>query len=358
MKAYNQLKIFFLALIAITLFNCSDDDKSSENGTQGTSNISVRLTDNPGDYDNVFIDVIDVMVKVNDDSTGDDGWQSAGTINTGIYDLLELTGGLNVLLVDEFQVPSGTLNQIRLVLGEDNTIVIDGETFPLNTPSAQQSGLKININEQLLPGFSYDIVLDFDVDQSIVIAGNSGNINLKPVINASTQYTSGSIQGAVTPFDFQVMASVNVAGDIISAYTDDSGAFLLNGVAEGIYSVTITPDPTSGYGPTTVENVEVVNGQITDIGLIQLEMLPLVGAITGTVLNAGVTATASVDVNGTVISANTDATTGIFLLEEIPVGIYTVTVTPDPASGLSATDFTDVEVIQDTTVNLGDITLN
>ncbi|TYA60178.1 DUF4382 domain-containing protein [Formosa maritima] len=356
MRTFNQLKIYFLTLLTVTFFNCNDDDSSSIE-EQGTSKISVRLADNPGDYDNVFVDVIDVMVKVNDDSTGENGWQSAGPINAGIYDLLELTGGLSVLLVNEFEVPSGTLNQIRLVLGEDNTIVIDGETFPLNTPSAQQSGLKININEQLFPGYTYDILLDFNVDQSIVIAGNSGNINLKPVITASTQYTSGSIQGAVTPFDFQIMASVEVGGELISAYTDDSGVFLIHGVSEGTYSVTITPDPTSGYGPTTVDNIQVVNGQTTDIGLIELQMLPQVGAITGTVLNPDVMATASIDVNGTMVSADTNDL-GVFILEDIPVGIYTVTITPDPASGLSATEFLDVEVVQNTTVDLGDITLN
>lgn len=272
MKLLKPFKIFILSLLAITLFNCDDDDSSSQT-EEGYSNISVRLTDNPGDYDNVFVEVVDIMVKVNDSSTGENGWQSAGAINTGIYDLLELTGGINVLLVDGFQVPSGTLNQIRLILGQDNSVVIDGETFPLNTPSAQQSGLKIKINEQLLPGYTYDIVLDFDVDQSIVVAGNSGNINLKPVIRATTQYTSGGVEGDVTPFGFQVVASVDVSGDIISAYTDVNGAFVLNGIPGGIHTVTLTPDPISGYAPLIVEGVEVVNGEITNIGLLQFEIL-------------------------------------------------------------------------------------
>ena len=344
-------------LFGLTLFfSCNDD--SSTPSESGTSNISIRLVDEPGDFEHVYVNVVDVMVKVNDTGTGDEGWVSLDPINTGIYDLLELTGGVNVLLVDDFQIPSGMLNQIRLVLGEEgNTVVIDGETFPLNTPSAQQSGLKIQVNQVLEPGFTYDYILDFDVDQSIVIAGNSGNINLKPVIHASAEVSSGIIQGAVNPFNFQVNASVEVDGETISTYIDDSGNFMLYGVPGGIYTLTLTPDPASGYIPTLVEGVEVINGQITDLGTIDLQLAPVVGSITGTVLNAGITATASVMVDGELVEAMTNEL-GVFLLSDIPVGIYTVTVTPEEGSGLTPTEFTNVEVTEDTITDLGEITLS
>src|SRR5690606_14567589 len=228
----------------------SDNDDNTT--IEGTSYLSVKLVDEPGDYDHVFVDIVDVMVKVNDASDDESGWVSLEAINTGVYDLLELTGGVNVLLADGYEVPSGNLNQIRLVLGEDNTIVIGGETFPLNTPSAQQSGLKININEQLSPCFTYDILLDFDVDETIVVAGNSGNIKSKPVIRASNQYTTESIQVIVNPLYFLFMASVDINGEVDSSYADANGNFLLGGIPEGTYDVTFTPDPNSAYAIVTV----------------------------------------------------------------------------------------------------------
>ena len=261
-----------------------------------------------------------------------------------------------VLLVDDFQIPSGMLNQIRLVLGEDNTVVIDGETFPLNTPSAQQSGLKIQVNQVLEPNFTYDFVLDFDADESIVIAGNSGNINLRPVIRASAEISSGIIEGTVNPFDFQVVASVTIGDEEISSYIDDAGNFALYGVPAGTYTLTLTPDPESGYIPTLVENVEVVNGQITNVGIVNLDLAPLVGSITGTILNEGISATASINVEGELVEAMTDES-GVFLLTDIPVGIYTVTITPEDGSGLSANEIMDVEVTEDTTTDIGEITL-
>jgi hypothetical protein len=354
MRTLKRATLFIGSLLLVLFYNCNEDS-ASNNIEDGTSSISIKLVDNPGDYENVYIEVVDVMVKVNNDSENDNGWESIGA-NAGIYDLLELTGGLNVVLVDDFQVSSGMLNQIRLVLGENNSIVIDGDTFPLNTPSAQQSGLKIKVNQELESGFNYDFILDFNVDESIVIAGNSGNINLKPVINASAEFSSGKIQGAITPFDFQTMVSVQVGDDTISTFTNENGVFVLNGVPAGTYNVTITPDSESGYNEVVINDVIVVNGEITDIGTIALELMSITGAITGTITNESVLVTASVMVDGELITADTNET-GMFLLENITTGIYTVTITPAEGSGLTAIDITDIEVLADVTADVGSITL-
>ncbi|GAA0736288.1 hypothetical protein GCM10009431_02000 [Gaetbulibacter jejuensis] len=264
-----QAKLILMSVLTLGFLACSDDDTTSS--PQGTSKISVKLMDAPGDYDNVFVEVVDVMVKVNDDSDDDSGWVSVAAINTGVYDLLELTGGINVLLADDYEVPSGTLNQIRLVLGDDNTIVIDGETQPLNTPSAQQSGLKIQVNETLLPDYEYTFLLDFDVDESVVIAGNSGNINLKPVIRASVEAETGIISGSVLPIGIQTEVSATNGVDTVSAFVDESGYFQLVGLASGSYTVTITPDVSSELPIQTIENVEVNVGSNTDLGVVTLE---------------------------------------------------------------------------------------
>lgn len=269
MNYLKQLKSFFFVITTIIFIGCTDS--STTTPTQENSKISVKLMDDPGDYDNVFVEIIDVKVKINDESEDENGWQSLEAINTGVYDLLELTGGINVLLVDDYEIPSGMLNQIRLILGEENTIVIDGETFPLRTPSAQQSGLKIKVNETLQAGYNYTFLLDFDVDESIVIAGNSGNINLKPVIRATVEADSGAISGSITPSEIQTEISATDGNDTISAFTDEDGGFVLVGLAEGTYTVTITPDAASGLTSQTIENVVVNVGETTDLGIIALE---------------------------------------------------------------------------------------
>lgn len=270
------LRIFTIVLMSLSLFSCNNNDDQDKNDE--TSRLMVRMADAPGDFDQVNIEVLDVMVNGSSDS-GDNGWISVGDkaqVGEGkIYDLLKLTGGANILLTDSL-IPSGQLGQIRLLLGDENSVVIDGNSFDLDTPSSQQSGLKLQINQTLTGGTTYEFLLDFDVDKSIVTTGSSKYI-LKPVIRVSTLEASGVIKGIVSPaVDYQVLASVQLGEQIFSAYVtmddkdedsnDGDGTFQINGIPSGTYTLTLTPDPTSGKVPVTVTNVVVVNGQSTDIG--------------------------------------------------------------------------------------------
>lgn len=268
-----NIKVYVLSFIVIAFvsvfFSACNNDGS---GSSQTSAMTVRLSDAPGDYKEVNIDVRDIMIK-NNENTDNEGWVSIGNLpNEGkIYNLLTLTGGVTALLANEM-VASGYLGQIRLLLGDKNTVVLkDGTSYPLNTPSAQQSGLKLKVNQTLMAGATYEFLLDFDVAQSIVVqAGSSGKYNLHPVVKVSTTATSGVIKGTITNVAAakQVLVSVVVGTGIVSAYADAQGIFQLNGIPAGTYIVTLTPDPTSGLLVKIIPEVIVVNGTIKNMGSI------------------------------------------------------------------------------------------
>ncbi|HLW31183.1 MAG TPA: DUF4382 domain-containing protein [Aequorivita sp.] len=253
------LKLSIIALLFIGFASCSSDDSNKDENAK----LSIRLTDAPGDYDAVFIDVEEVVIKYN----GGQEDKVLG-INGGIYDLLKLTAGVNVLLFND-EVPAGEINQIRLILGEENTIVVDGQTFPLDTPSAQQSGLKIKVQQSLQPGILYEFILDFDVDKSIVAKGNGG-YSLKPVIRATTVAESGAISGRVLPPGMLTMVTAANGPIEISTYTNLEGDFLLSAVPDGVYTVTIQADLGLGIPPLLIDNIKVVQGEITTMGEINL----------------------------------------------------------------------------------------
>ncbi|WP_010230802.1 DUF4382 domain-containing protein [Gillisia marina] len=250
---------FLMAILAVTvLFSCSNDDSSNGDSAR----VKVRMTDAPGDYKAVFVNVVDVMVK-SDASASEEGWVSLAGVQTGMYDLLTLTGGVTQLLADA-EVEAGYLSQIRLVLGGDNYLILnDGSRQELSTPSAQQSGLKIKVDQELEAGQEYEFLLDFDVDQSIVTAGNSGGFILKPVIRATATAETGTIVGAVHPTNFQYEVTAQNATAKISAFTNTNGEFALNGVPAGVYKITITPSLASAFQVKTMNNIEVTaNGTI------------------------------------------------------------------------------------------------
>lgn len=268
-KQFFNLKFLCLAVFTgLTLSSCSDDDESG--AAEGDARISVRMVDAPGDYDAVYIDVEEVRVQTGTEVEGDEdeGWVTLDT-EAGIYNLLELTGGVSQLLADE-EIEAGYAGQIRLILGNDNSVVVDGNEYPLATPSAQQSGLKLNINEQLEPGEEYFYILDFDVDESIVTQGNGG-FSLKPVIRLSVEDDAGMIVGEVHPSEFRSLVTATNASYSISAYTNENGEFALYGVPEGTYQITVVTDPISGLDPITMDNVVVDDDETTDIETLFLE---------------------------------------------------------------------------------------
>jgi hypothetical protein len=274
-------KLFFASLIVlVSTISCSDDKTTDP---ENSSRVTLKLVDAQGDYDQVNVEIIDIQYNSSD---GDKGWQSFTP--EGGYpiqtDLTELIAGNELLLSDEV-IPSGWMKQIRLVLSENNTLKLEGqeELIPLKTPSAQQSGLKIKLNQELDPGFSYTFILDWDVQRSIVEAGNSGQYILKPVIRANAEVNSGSVSGTVVadiigdestdlfPQGAVVVEIYNSKDEYVTeTLTDEEGRFMFQGLSPEEYRIQIeTLDYIPYVSPTPVV---VTAGQINNVGTIELKV--------------------------------------------------------------------------------------
>jgi len=266
--------ISYLMLMAVMLvgFSCSNDDEPSS----ADARVNFYMVDAPANYDEVWIEV--ESIKVNVDKKGEDsgndsdesGWvEIPFEANSKYVNLLDLTGNNSLLLGTE-DFPEGKINQIRLMLGDDNYVVVNGKRSELTTPSAEQSGLKIKVNQVIEGGMFYDLVIDFDAAKSIVSAGASGKFILKPVLRAYLEEASG-ISGQVLPVAAQVI-KVTAArnGEEVNTFADVTGNYKIQGLADGTYSLTFTPNEL--YSPNTVESVVVVNGKITTVPPVTLTL--------------------------------------------------------------------------------------
>jgi hypothetical protein len=265
MKRFNfNFKILLMmAFAAFIIASCSE---SSETGAN-YARLQVRLTDSPGDYQEVNVDIQRVQVHVyNEDS--EDGWIDLD-VNAGVYDLLKLTNGLDTVLATG-DLPAGKISQIRLILGDNNSIKVDDEIIPLKTPSAQQSGLKVKVNTELSEGFSYTILLDFDAARSIVKAGASGKYILKPVIRGIAEATTGSIAGTVSNPEASPAVYAIIDTDTLgTSFTNEMGEFMIKGLPSGTYLVSFAP--AEGFVIEGIEGVEVTAVNITDLGEVLVE---------------------------------------------------------------------------------------
>jgi hypothetical protein len=164
-------KLIYAALIAAgTVAACN---KSAD--TNATSQVQVRLTDAPFDAEEVNIDLRGVSVLYREDSS----WTNLNT-TAGIYNLLDYQNGVDTLIATGSIPSTGTIKEIRLVLGNANTIVIDSIVYPLVIPGGSEAGLKVKLGKKTSRPIE-DILLDFDANLSIHRTGNNKYM-LKPVI--------------------------------------------------------------------------------------------------------------------------------------------------------------------------------
>ena len=248
--------ILSIIMLSLIMSSCKKSDSTS------TYPYNVRMTDTTGPYDAVFIDLQGVEI------TGNDGKAVQMNVHAGTYNLLNFSNGMDTL-ISTGTLNVATVNQIRLILGSDNSVVIDGVSYPLSTPSADQTGLKLQVHQTLQAGVLYSVLLDFDASQSIVVEGN-GNYVLKPVIRTIETAISGAIKGNILPAGTSaIITATSSASASYSSNVNSAGDFLLMGLPSGTYSVTVTP--ALPLNPFTQSNITVTNGVTTDIGTITLQ---------------------------------------------------------------------------------------
>jgi hypothetical protein len=158
--------ISFSFVMGCLLLSCSKNEKAVP--------IKLLLTDNPAAYDSVNIHIQGIKVKMN---TEEDNWTSVQAKDTTV-NLLDLQNGVTTIIAQD-NVPAGILKEVRFILGSDNYVVVDGIRHDLETPSAEDSGLKIKIDKELGESLN-TFVLDFDA--ALSVKEQNGAYKLMPVI--------------------------------------------------------------------------------------------------------------------------------------------------------------------------------
>ncbi|HEX5487083.1 MAG TPA: DUF4382 domain-containing protein [Limnobacter sp.] len=289
-------------------------------GGGGTGTVNASLTDAPsGTYKNVFVTVEKVRLNQSADANGNgSGWIDITLSTPEQIDLLSLQNGVFKAL-GSVDVPAGTYNQARLVLAPNtnqnpnaNYVVLasDNSQHALTTPSGQQSGTKINVSMNVGNAQTVDLLIDFDADKSVVIAGNSGQYVLKPVLRAIPKLANG-VKGKV---DLTTVASGQVAtvslqdskGVVIRSTTPDStGAFVLSQVPAGTYDVVVT---SPGKESVVITDVPVTSDNQIDLNATADNTIKLVTSttanVTGMITNTTFNSDTFVGITQTLPSGN------------------------------------------------------
>ncbi len=254
-------RVSLLGFVSLFMFFVFSHCEENENLITTAVKVDFKLTDAPADFEEVNIEIVGLRYH-----NEMEGWVDVEDFNPGIYDLLKLRNGVDTLL-GSAEILSGHISQIRLMLGSENSVVIDGDKKPLFTPSAQQSGIKVLVNKTFSPGRN-QILLDFDAARSVV--SNPNKFILKPVIRIIETETTGAVQGRILPLGVASVVYLQNSTDTLSAYPNqENGKFLIKGAQPGSYQLKVVPE--SPYGEVIMENVPVIEKITIDIGTITLK---------------------------------------------------------------------------------------
>jgi hypothetical protein len=279
------LALGIIAIPILILFSCQKQTSGSSI-PKGQQRVRIRLSDNPVPYQAVYVDIQQVIVQVIPDSCRGRGdrngndcydddeyrcsvWDTLN-IRPGVYNLLTLSNGTDTLLASGLTL-QGRINKIKLILGNNNSVVIDSVSYPLtlwnnnHTWTIEVKGRDII---EITPD-DLQLWLDFDAGGSIVKVSNNHFV-LKPRIKIWVPSQTSSITGKVLPKE---------AGSVIAAYTSTDtlvaipdrrdGRFKIRGLTGTSAKVFINATA-NGYRDTTILNVPLLRGQDTNIGTITL----------------------------------------------------------------------------------------
>ncbi len=258
------------ALVIIIAFlgvwGCEKNSTEAGNNTiGGTATLRLYLTDTPAaQYDSVNITFSEVSAHL------DSSWiilsDSLMKVN-----LLDLTNGHTVVLGSD-DVPAGHYTQIRLKI-VDASVVVDGQMYHMDMPSGSTSGLKFGPEFTVREGATYEMVVDFDVNHSIVTTGppfNPKGYKLKPYIRMTPMAITGSISGTLTNPEHLPVAYAIQNNDTISSSLPDaqSGYFMSSFLPQGKYTVSLRDTMDQAYEQA---GVMVSPGNETNLGNITLQ---------------------------------------------------------------------------------------
>jgi hypothetical protein len=253
---------YFSLLLLLLFFAVCGCSKST---SPGFGTISLKMTDAPGDFQEVNLEIIEISAHLGDDSDPAGGWQVLRTDSMDV-DLLTLRNGVFTTLAVA-QVPAGHYTQVRLKLGAGSNLVIDGVTYPIKVPSGLQSGYKLVGPFDVPANGLVDLALDLDAARSIVLTG-AGDYILKPTVRVIPASNAGSITGHVLPDNIPTAVYAIQASDTIGSAETLSGDFTVSVLPSGTYSLGFHPE--SAYRDTTLTGILVNPGATTNVGTVEL----------------------------------------------------------------------------------------
>lgn len=250
------MKFFLLLFLTVLFIGCKKKNTSIETGT-----FELYLTDSPGLYDNLYVDIQEVEVLIQGI-----GWEKLDLQIVAPIDLLAFNNGTDVLLAKR-NIQIGSIIKIKLTLGENNFVVKNGITHTLILPSNVQSGIEITLNSPIENNLTSKDWIDFDAGKSVKELPD-GTFKLIPVIKTYKESNNGRIKGFVLPAESFPHIEAIKGSDTTIAIPEDNGFFQFSGL-QGAYKLRFVPS-VGTFNTIETTPINVTGNEVIDYGSVVL----------------------------------------------------------------------------------------
>jgi hypothetical protein len=255
----NKIKILFFLFGTCLIYSCEPADSGPK------SLINLVLVDNPAKWDSVLVEIegVEVELLVGGRESGSQNYYfeyKTGDKQIRVSDLIAGKG----LIIGREELPTGKIIGLSIKMGKNHILYQEkkGYNMPLGDPN--NVFVKLATEMDLEDEIAYDIILDLDLEKSIIQKSTSPlAFQLIPFFTVRGGATSGDLVGTISPLTMKPAIYLIKGLDSISSYPNSSGRYLFK-ITPGMYSVYFDPKD-SKYASATVTNLVVENGKTTEV---------------------------------------------------------------------------------------------
>lgn len=258
MKKFKSFSILF-ALAIVILSGCGSSDDSPK------ALVNLILVDNPAKWDSVLVEIegVDVEMLVEGRETSSQTFYLEYKTGDKVIRVSDLVAG-RALVIGRDELPLGKIIGLKVRMGTEHTLFQGDKGYGMPLKEISNSIIALDADVDLESGLSYDIILDLDLEASVVqTSATPLTFQLSPIFSVIEAAGAGEISGRIAPTALRPVIYVIQGPDSISTHTNLSGAYLAR-VSPGNYSIYFDPR-NAAYVPLLVKDLKVESALTTEL---------------------------------------------------------------------------------------------
>ncbi|MEB2783416.1 DUF4382 domain-containing protein [Algoriphagus persicinus] len=224
---------YLIPIVSMLLFSACEGSDSSPKAL-----LNLILIDSPAKWDSVFVEIegVDIEVLVQGRETQSQTFYLEYKSGDKRIKISDLVAG-NALLLGRSELPIGQIINATIILGNDHSMFLKEKKFDLALSDPSENKISLATSIDIEQGTSYDILLDLDLEKSIVQVSESPlTYGLDPRFTLTKGAGTGKISGVIKPLTLYPALILTGEKDTFSTHTDASGKYNLR-VPAGSYEI-------------------------------------------------------------------------------------------------------------------------